>query len=84
MKRTSKTAPVLPARVDVVRLGPGRVLRAGGEAKIRLTGRKSLTRAKFLHADERGGLNFTDPRTGGRRTVLAADVVTICRVSKMR
>lgn len=82
--RTSKTSPSLPTKIDEYRIEPGRVLRAGTEAKIRVAGRKSLLRATFRYADEFGGLTFTDPRNGAQRTVRPDAVITICRATKLR
>lgn len=83
LKRRTYAAD-LPERIPEFRLGPGRVLRAGVEAKIRVVGRKSLLRARFRYADIHGGLTFTDPRNGGQRTVRPEAVVTICRAAKLR
>ena len=83
-KRTSRSKPDLPARFTEFRLAPGRVLRAGTEAKIRLPNRSTLVRARFLYADENGFLTFADPRNGGLRTISVDDVDTICRTSKLR
>lgn len=66
------------------RIGPHRVIETGDEATIRLPGRKTAVRARFRSADEHGALTFTDPRTGGFRTVTAAAVVTIHRTKKLR
>lgn len=82
--RSSKTTPDLPARFDEFRLAPGRVLRAGGEAKINVPGRDTLLRARFLYADEHEHLTFVDPRNGGLRTVRPDAVDTICRAAKLR
>lgn len=82
--RTSKRAAELPTKIEEFRLEPGRVLRSGTEAKIRVVGRKSLLRATFRYADEFGGLTFTDPRNGAQRTVRPEQVHTICRTSKLR
>lgn len=83
-KRTSKTRPNLPPRFTEFRLAPRRVLRAGGEAMIRVPGRETLLRARFLYADDRGFLTFVDPRNNGLRTISVDDVDTVCRTSKMR
>lgn len=85
MKRTSRTTTNLPDRVDEYRLAPGRVLSAGGEAKIRVAGRTTLLRARFLYADpDRGHLTFVDPRSGGLRTIRPGNVDTICRTTRLR
>jgi len=77
--RRSKSTPDLPERLDEVRIGPRQVLRSGMEAKVRFPGRRQNVMARFLYADERGFLSFTDPRNGGRRTVSADCVVSIPR-----
>lgn len=77
--RRSKTPPNLPDRIEEIRIGPRQVLRTGMEAKVRFPGRRQNVMARFLYADERGFLSFTDPRNGGRRTVSADCVVSIPR-----
>ena len=77
--RRSKAKPDIPAQLDEIRIGPRQVLRAGMEAKVRFPGRRQNVMARFLYADERGFLSFTDPRNGGRRTVLPEAVVSIPR-----
>ncbi|MGE3449722.1 MAG: hypothetical protein AB7H92_19305 [Microbacteriaceae bacterium] len=71
-------------RHTTYRLAPRRVLHTGDEARIRLPGRKNAVRARFQHADEHGNLTFTDPRTGGSRTVTADAVLSIHRTTKLR
>lgn len=77
--RRSKAKAELPERFDEFRLGPRQTLRAGMEAKVRFPGRRQNVMARFLYADERGFLSFTDPKNGGRRTVLPDAVVSIPR-----
>lgn len=83
--RVSKTPPPnLPEKLPEFRLGPRQILRAGMEAKVKLPGRATLVRARFLHADLRDQLTFVDPRTGGLRTVRPDAVSSICRSTKLR
>lgn len=56
-------------RSEQADLGPRRKLRRGDIASVKLPGRTTRVKAKFLYVDDDGNLTFADPRNGGLRTI---------------